>query len=148
MKLPAIRGGQFPNDALLSRYKSAKDGGALISPQQPRISSSGQSSTGRLTFLDILSASVGCNTLHLASKVVCKGIPLDPFLQANLHAGTASPCAQLYLSLYTYGTNTPVFLHAFGLVNLTKNPVVPIWVQLDFVRIFICEISEGSFQNI
>ena len=67
------------NDALLSRYKSAKDGGALISPQQPRISSSGQSSTGRLTLLDILSASVGCNTLHLASKVVCKGIPLDPF---------------------------------------------------------------------
>ena len=83
VKLPAISGEQFPNDALLSRYKSAKDGGALISPQQPRISSSGQSSTGRLTLLDILSASVGCNTLHLASKVVCKGIPLDPFLTSK-----------------------------------------------------------------
>ena len=80
MKLPAICGGQFPNNALLYRYKSAKDGGALISPQQPRISSSDQSSTGRLISLDILSISVGCNTLHLASKVGVQGeSPLTPF---------------------------------------------------------------------
>ena len=40
----------------------------------------------------------GCNTLHLASKVVCKGTPLTPSFQGgNIHAGTASPCA--YISI-------------------------------------------------
>ena len=111
VKLPAISGGQFPNDALLCRYKSAKDGGALISPQQPRISSSGQSSTGRLTLLDILSVSVGCNTLHLACKVVCKGRAPWPLLDKQIY--TQEPlrpaCSFTCSSIHT--EQTPLFFY-------------------------------------
>ena len=74
---PTISGVRSSNRALPCRYKSAKYGGALISPRQPRISSSGQSSTGRLTLLDILSVSSGVTHYTLQARWCARGVPLD-----------------------------------------------------------------------
>jgi len=74
---PAISGVRSSNRALPFRYKSTKNDGALISPRQPRISSSGQSSTGRLTLLDILSVSSGVTHYTLQARWCARGVPLD-----------------------------------------------------------------------
>ena len=99
MKLSAISGGQFPNVALLCRDVIAYTERSHLSPTTSDIVV--RTVVHRKTVLPRYpSNSVGCNTLHLASKVVCKGIPLDPCRgYGNLHAGTASPCAYLPLIL-------------------------------------------------
>ena len=85
VKLSAISGGQFPNVALLCRDVIAYTERSHLSPTTSNIVVS--SVVHRKTEPPRYSSnSVGCNTLHLASKVVCKGNPLDPFSRIRKYA--------------------------------------------------------------
>lgn len=131
MKLSAISGGQFPNVALLCRDVIAYTERSHLSPTTSNIVVS--SVVHRKTEPPRYSSnSVGCNTLHLASKVVCKGIPLDPCRgYGNLHAGTASPCAYLPLILSSVGS------------KMSKQSVS---ILINILTPYIPSGASGSFQ--